>query len=168
MQIAAWKFGCRSPHSVIEGRRPTCCLKGALSGRVKNVAVARLSVVVLLAVALALGSLSCGVCEQPFVSFVSPSSTIAGSNQFLLTITGSDFRRDSLVIWNGFSLRPGFVNSHQLVVTITAADIAQSGSVLLFVFNPADGNVTSFSGAIGNTSVSGCSAKDSNAVRVHD
>jgi hypothetical protein len=58
----------------------------------------------------------------------------------------------------------GFVSSHQLVVTIPAADIAQPGMVLVFVFNPANGNTTSFSGAIGNTSVSGCAAKDSNAV----
>jgi len=69
-----------------------------------------------------------------------------------------------LVIWNGFFRVPGFASSHQSVVTITAADIAQSDPVVVFVFNPADGNTTSFSRAIGNTFISGCSAKDLNAV----
>jgi hypothetical protein len=157
MQIAAWKFGCRSPHSVIQ-------LKGALSEKVKTIVVARPSIVCLLDIVLALGGLSCGLCPRPFVSSISPGSKLAGGNQFVLTINGSDFLRDSLVSWNGSFLVTGFVSSHQLVVTIPAADIAQPGMVLVFVFNPANGNTTSFSGAIGNTSVSGCAAKDSNAV----
>jgi hypothetical protein len=58
-----------------------------------------------------------------------------------------------------------FVSSRQLVVTITAVDIVQSGSVLVFVVNPGDGNTTFVSGAIGaNIFVSTCAARDSNAV----
>ena len=122
----------------------------------------------LLATGLALGGLSCGLCQLPFVSSISPGSKIATGNQFVLTIKGSDFLRDSLVSWNGSFMVTGFVSSHQLVVTIPAADIAQPGTVLVFVFNPANGNTTSFSGAIGNTSVSGCEAKGLKRSCVHD
>ncbi len=56
--------------------------------------------------------------------------------------------------------------THRLAATyaITTADIATPGSVLVLVFNPPSGNTTSVSGAIGNTFVMGCIAKDSNAV----
>jgi hypothetical protein len=81
----------------------------------------------------------------------------------VLTVNGSDFRRDSLVSWNGSFRVTSFVSSHRLLAAITAADIAQPGSVLVFVFNPPEMNTTSVSGAIGNSVVIGCSGKDSNA-----
>ena len=57
-----------------------------------------------------------------------------------------------------------FVSVHQLVVPISAADILAPGTVLVLVFNPPESNVTSVSGAIGNSNVVVCSAKNSNAV----
>jgi len=119
----------------------------------------------LLTMALALIGIACGVCApRPFIGSISPISAIAGGSQFLLTLNGSDFRRDSLVAWNGSFRVTSFLNSHQVVAAITAQDIAQPGSVLVFVFNPPDGNTTSVSGAIGNVFVTGCAARDSNAV----
>jgi hypothetical protein len=45
---------------------------------------------------------SCGVCTpRHFINSISPGNTSAGGNQFVLTVNGSDFRRDSLVSWNG-------------------------------------------------------------------
>src|SRR6266851_264644 len=164
MQIAVWKFGCHSAHSAIESHGELCIPKGILGDNVKNEAAARSCFAFLVAIALAVGSLSCGVCGRPFIGSISPSSAIAGGNQFVLSVNGSDFRRDSLMIWNGSFLVTGFVNTHQLVVPISAADIAQPGSVLVFVLNPADGSTTSVSGAIGNVFVTGCAARDSNAV----
>jgi IPT/TIG domain-containing protein len=126
---------------------------------------ARSSFWCLLTIALALGGLSCGTCGQgPFISSISPNSTPAGGNQFLMTVNGSDFRRDSLVSWSGSFRVTSFISSHQLAAAITAADIATPGSVLVLVFNPPSGNTTSVSGAIGNTFVMGCTGKDSNAV----
>ncbi len=114
---------------------------------------------------LALGGLSCGTCNpRPFVSSISPNTTPAGGNQFLLTVNGGNFRRDSLVSLNGSFRVTSFLSSHQLAAAITAADIATPGSVLVLVFNPPSGNTTSVSGAIGNTFVMGCTGKDSNAV----
>jgi len=165
MQIAGWKFGCRSTQSEDEPQRGFRVSKHALGEELKNIAVAKSSFAFLLAMALALGSLSCGVCERPFVSSISPNSIIAGSNHFLLTINGSDFRQDSVVVWNGLFLTTGFVSSRQLAVTITAVEVLHSGSVLVFVVNPGDGNTTFVSGAIGaNIFFSGCAARDSNAV----
>src|SRR6266851_4413622 len=131
MQIAVWKFGCHSPDSAIESHGNFCVPKGILGEKI----AASLSFWRLLTIGLALGSVSCGVCSRPSISSISPSSAIAGGNQFVLNVNGSDFRRNSLVIWNGSFLVTGFVNSHQLAVAISAADIAQPGSVLVFVFN---------------------------------
>jgi hypothetical protein len=69
-----------------------------------------------------------------------------------------------MVSWNGSLRMTIFVSVHQLVVTISAADILAPGTVLVFVFNPPESNVTSVSGAIGNSNVTVCSGKNSNAV----
>jgi hypothetical protein len=113
---------------------------------------------------LAIGFLSCGVCTKPFINSISPNVAAAGGNQFLLTVNGSDFRRDSSVSWNGSLRVTTFVSVHQLVVAISAADISAPGAVLVFVFNPPGSNATSVSGAIGNSNVVVCSAKNSNVV----
>ena len=140
-------------------------LKSAFRQRRQNAAVARLSFGCLLTIALALGGLSCGTCNpRPFISSIAPNATAAGGNQFLLTVNGSNFRRDSLVSWNGSFRVTSFLSSHQLEATVTVTDIAAPGSVLVLVFNPPSGNTTSVSGAIGNTLVMGCTGKDSNAV----
>jgi hypothetical protein len=138
-------------------------LKSAFRQKRQHTAAARLSFGCLLTIALALGGLSCGTCNpRPFISSIAPNSTAAGGNQFLLTVKGSNFRRDSLVSWNGSFRVTSFLSSHQLAAAIMAADIATPGSVL--VLNPPSGNTTSVSGAIGNTFVMGCTGKDSNVV----
>ncbi len=119
----------------------------------------------LLVIVLAIGSLSCGVCApKPFINSISPNIATVGGNQFLLTVNGRDFRRDSIVSWNGSLRVTTFVSVHQLVVAISAADIATPGAVLVFVFNPPGNNAISVSGAIGNSNVVVCSAKNSNVV----
>jgi len=140
-------------------------LKSAVRQRRQRTAVARLSFGCLLAIALALGGLSCGTCNpRPFMSSIAPNTATAGGNQFLLTVNGGNFRRDSLVSWNGSFRVTSFLSNHQLEAAITTADIATPGSVLVLLFNPPSGNTTSVSGAIGNTFVMGCIGKDSNAV----
>ncbi len=75
----------------------------------------------LLTITLVLGCLSCGVCvPRPSISGISPNNITAGGNNFLLTVDGSDFRRDSVVSWNG-SLRVTSFVSSQLLAAITAA-----------------------------------------------
>ena len=119
----------------------------------------------LLIICMALVCSSCGVCSPPpFTSSISPSTTTAGGNQFVLTVDGSDFRHDSSVSWNGSLRVTTFVSSHQLKAAITVADIAQPGMVLVLVFNPPQTSTTSVSGAIGMGTITSCSGKDSNAV----
>jgi hypothetical protein len=162
MRIAVSSFGFLSRFTRwLRAAWNLAVLNGAFRQQFQRTAGARLSFVCL----LTLGGLSCGTCGlRPFITSISPNSTPAGGNQFLLTVNGSDFRRDSMVSWNGSFRVTSFLSSHQLAAAITAADIAAPGSVLVFVFNPPSGNTTSFSGAIGNTSVMGCTGKNSNAV----
>src|SRR5207244_5961207 len=99
-------------------------------------AIARSFRLYLLTISLAFGCLSCGVCApRPFITSISANSAIAGGNQFVLTVNGNDFRRDSLVSWNGSFGVTTFVSSHQLGAAITVAEIAQPGMVLVFVFH---------------------------------
>ena len=127
--------------------------------------VARSSVLAVLAVALAVAALSCGTCPPvPSVTSLSPASATAGGSRFLLSVNGDDFRHDSVVNWNGSALVTTFVSSHELVAAITAAEIAQPGTVLVSVFNPPEGSTTFVSGAIGMASATACSGKTSNAV----
>ena len=126
--------------------------------------MAKPPVLVVLAITLCL-ALSCGTCPSaPSITSVSPAAATAGGSQFVLTVNGDDFRHDSVVKWNSSSLVTTFGSSHQLLAAVTAADIAQPGTVLVFVFNPPEGGGTTFSGAIGRTSTTLCGSKNSNGV----
>ena len=128
-------------------------------------AIPRSSRLCLLTISLALVCSSCGVGPPPpVISSISPNNTAAGGNQFVLTVSGSDFRHDSSVSWNGSLRATTFVSSHQLRAAITAADIAKPGTVLVSVFNPPGTSTTSVSGAIGMGTITTCSGKDSNAL----
>jgi IPT/TIG domain-containing protein len=121
----------------------------------------RLAVISLLAITLAM-LVSCGTCSPaPLISSITPSSVTAGGNQFLLTVNGNGFRHDSMVEWNGSSRLTSFVSSHQLVAVITAADIAQPGTAVVFVFNPPEGGTTFVSGGLGVISAPVCASKTS-------
>lgn len=110
-------------------------------------------------------ALSCGTCPPvPSVTSLSPANAAAGGTQFLLTVNGDDFRRDSVVNWNGSFVVTTFVSTHQLFAVIPAADIAQPGTAAVFVFNPPEGSTTFVSGGIGVMSTTTCSGKTSNAV----
>ncbi len=125
----------------------------------------RSSRICLIIISVVLVCSSCGVCPPPpFISSISPNRTTAGGNQFVLTVNGIDFRHDSSVSWNGSLLVTTFVSSHRLEAAVTAADIAQPGMVLVFVFNPPETSTTSVSGAIGMGTITSCKGKDSNTV----
>jgi len=127
--------------------------------------VARSPLLALLAIALAVTALSCGACPPlPSIASISPASATAGGSQFLQTVNGNDFRHDSVVNWNGSFVVTSFVSTHQLFAVIPAADIAQPGTVAVFVFNPSDGGTTFVSGGIGVMSTTACGGKNSNAV----
>jgi len=121
-------------------------------------------VLVVLAITLCT-ALSCGTCPPvPSVASLSPGSATAGSGQFLLTVNGNGFHHDSVVNWNGSFVVTTFVSVHQLFAVIPAAEIAQPGTVAVFVFNPPEGGTTFVSGGIGVMSTTTCSGKSSSAV----
>jgi hypothetical protein len=79
----------------------------------------------------------------PTITTISPSTTVAGSGGFTLTITGTNFVNGSVVRWNGSDRTTGFVSSTVLTATIPASDVATAGTASVTVFNPAPGGGTS-------------------------
>jgi hypothetical protein len=75
----------------------------------------------------------------PVISAISPNAMPPGSAGFVLTITGSDFLRDSVVQWNGSSRPTSQVSATQLTAQISAADVASTGTAQVTVFNPSPG-----------------------------
>ena len=58
-------------------------------------------------------------------------------------VTGSNFVPSAAVQWNGANRTTTVVSGTQLTAAITAADIAQAGTVSVTVVNPAPGGGTS-------------------------
>jgi Divergent InlB B-repeat domain len=79
----------------------------------------------------------------PVTSSLSPSTTVAGSPGFTLTVNGSGFASASVVRWNGADRATTFVSSTQLTAAITSTDVATAGSLPVAVYTPAPGGGTS-------------------------
>ncbi len=76
------------------------------------------------------------------LSSLSPNSVVASGPLFLLSVTGSQFTPQSVVLWNGMERPTAVVSSTQLVARITAADIATSMNVPVAVNDPVNGTST--------------------------
>jgi hypothetical protein len=81
----------------------------------------------------------------PVTTGIGPTSTIAGSADFTLTVDGSNFISDSVVQWNDSPRTTTFVSSSSLIATISASDVAFAGTVPITVMTPTPG------GGISNT-----------------
>jgi uncharacterized cupin superfamily protein len=79
----------------------------------------------------------------PSASSLSPTSVLAGSGQFTLTVNGSSFVSTSVVQWNGGALATTYVNSGKVTATVPAGDVATAGTVSVTVMNPSPGGGTS-------------------------
>jgi uncharacterized protein (TIGR03437 family) len=79
----------------------------------------------------------------PTITLLDPVAAIAGDPAFTLTINGSNFLSNSVVKFNGTDRTTTFVSTTQLTINVTAAEIANSGSITISVFNPAPGGGTS-------------------------
>ena len=75
----------------------------------------------------------------PIITGLSPFWATPGGLGFTLSINGTGFIGSSVVRWNGASRTTTPVNSTQLTVQITAADIAAEGIRSVTVLNPAPG-----------------------------
>lgn len=72
----------------------------------------------------------------PVTTSISPSSKIAGTGTFTLTVNGSNFiNGTSVVAWNGSNRTTTYVSSTQLTASIPASDIISSGTNAVTVVN---------------------------------
>src|SRR5690349_20565768 len=83
----------------------------------------------------------------PAINSISPSSAPAGASSITVTVTGSGFVQGSTVDWNQSGQPTTFVNSTQLQVTVSAADLATAGSAQIVVMNPTPGGGSSSAAA---------------------
>jgi len=72
----------------------------------------------------------------PTLLLLTPSSAVAGTSAFTLTLDGSGFVPASVVQWNGTARTTTFVNGGRVKAAITASDIATPATVPVTVFNP--------------------------------
>ena len=84
----------------------------------------------------------------PAIASLNPISAFAGDTGFTLTLNGSNFINGSVVRFNSADRATTFVSASQLTIQISAADIANSGSASLIVFNPAPGGGASNEAAL--------------------
>lgn len=65
---------------------------------------------------------------DPTVRSLAPSSTIVGSAGFTLTVNGANFTIGSVVLWGGTPLATTLVSPNQLTASISASQIANTGT----------------------------------------
>jgi hypothetical protein len=98
------------------------------------------SIVLLFGVALAQPN-AAPLIYQPLI----PATVKPGSSQFSLIINGTGFVSTAVALWNGSTRVTSFISSTQVQALISAADVANPGTALVSVANPAPG------GGISNT-----------------
>jgi len=69
----------------------------------------------------------------PMITQLSPSSTMANSGAFVLTVNGSGFGTGSLVYWGTTTRTTTYVSTSQVTANITDADIMNPGMVQVYV-----------------------------------
>ena len=79
-----------------------------------------------------------GENNVPIISITSinPTSTIVGSDNFTLEVTGSNFTDGAKVLWNGKECPTEFVSSTKLTAIILKEDISNEGVFKVKVVNP--------------------------------
>ena len=73
--------------------------------------------------------------SAPVIASLSPSSVVAGSAAFTLTVNGANFDSPSVVRWNGADRPTTFVSPTQLSASIASADVATAGTASVTVFS---------------------------------
>ena len=87
--------------------------------------------------------LSLPTATLPIVSAISPTSALAGSAAFTLSVSGSNFVSGAVVNFNGQPQPTTFVSSTSLTAAISAASIVAAGSFSVTVTNPPPNGGTS-------------------------
>ncbi|WP_116789492.1 T9SS sorting signal type C domain-containing protein [Flavobacterium psychrotrophum] len=92
----------------------------------------------------------------PVLASISPTSKVAGSAAFPLTVTGSNFTSASVIQWNGVALTTTYVSATQLTASIPAANVATTGTAAITVATGAavSGSQTFYIDAVNTPSIS--------------
>jgi IPT/TIG domain len=69
----------------------------------------------------------------PSISQLSPTSVTAGGPGFVLTVDGTNFGTGAAVYWNSVSHNATYLTGQQITTTISATEIANPGSVPVYV-----------------------------------
>jgi outer membrane protein assembly factor BamB len=77
--------------------------------------------------------------QQAQIYSISPTSSIAGAPSFTLTVDGSTFVPQSVVLWNGSPLTTTYVSANQLTAQVPATDLSVSGNDSVTVNNGSGG-----------------------------
>jgi len=89
------------------------------------------------------GPLSFTIVPVPLaLHSVSPTRVTAGGPAFTLTVLGAGYGNTSTVQWNGAARPTTFVSSREILATISAADIAATGTAQVIVTDPANSVTT--------------------------
>ncbi len=82
------------------------------------------------------GPLPFTILSGPQIQFLSPPSVPAAGRAFSLTVVGSGFASEAVVLWDGTALATEQVSSAQLTAAVPASLIAQPRTVNIAVRNP--------------------------------
>jgi hypothetical protein len=81
----------------------------------------------------------------PTITSLSPANAKALSGGFTLTVTGTNFIRDSVVDWNGAERATTYKSATSLQAQIPATDLATAGTVQITVLNTSSNGAAAFS-----------------------
>ncbi len=73
------------------------------------------------------------VYALPSITGLTPSSVVAGSPGFTLTVMGNNFTLDSVVLFSGAALPTTWEGNNQLTATVTTAQVTNAGAVPITV-----------------------------------
>jgi outer membrane protein assembly factor BamB len=73
------------------------------------------------------------VSPLPSITGLTPSSVVAGSPQFTLTVMGTNYSPDSVVLLGGTALATTWVDPTQLTATVTSAQVLNAGAMAVTV-----------------------------------
>ncbi len=77
------------------------------------------------------------MAATPVVTSMSPTSMVAGSGSFVLTVNGNNFTPTSVVKFNGIPRTTTYVSSNQVTTVLLASDVSMTGESAVSVENSA-------------------------------
>lgn len=84
----------------------------------------------------------------PAITQLTPATLALGASASTVTVTGTGFVPATVINVGGAARTTTYVSASQVTVTLTAADLAQSGSVSLIAVNPAPGGGSSAAASV--------------------